>query len=49
VGQEHDLRIPNKSVERVANFGYLAMPPKNADGTQGQIKQRLNSGKPFIF
>jgi hypothetical protein len=44
VGQNHDVKIANKSFENVAQFRYLGMAVIVKDLRQEEIKRRLNLG-----
>jgi hypothetical protein len=43
VGQNHDIKIANRSFENVAQFRYLGMTVTNQNLIQEKIKRRLNS------
>jgi hypothetical protein len=43
-GQNHDIKIANRSFENVAQFKYLGMTLRNQNLIQEEIKTRLNSG-----
>jgi hypothetical protein len=43
-GQNHNIKIANRSFENVAQFKYLGMTLTNRNSIQGEIKRRLNSG-----
>jgi hypothetical protein len=42
-GQNHDIKISNRSFESVAQFRYLGMTVTNQNLIQEEIKWRLNS------
>jgi hypothetical protein len=44
VGQNHGIKIANRSFENVAQFKYLEMTVTNQNLIQQEIKRRLNSG-----
>jgi hypothetical protein len=41
-GQNHDIKIANRSFENVAQFKYLGMTVTNQNLIQEEIKRRLN-------
>jgi hypothetical protein len=43
-GQNHDIKIANRSFENVAQFQYLGMPVTNQNLIQKKIKRKLNVG-----
>jgi hypothetical protein len=43
-GQNHDIKIGNRSSEIVAQFTYLGMTVTNQNLIQEEMKKRLNSG-----
>jgi hypothetical protein len=43
-GQNHDMRIANRSLQNVAEFRYLGMTVTNQNLIQGEINSGLNSG-----
>jgi hypothetical protein len=43
-GQNHDIKIANRSFENVTQFRYLGMTVTNQNLTQEEIKRRLNLG-----
>jgi hypothetical protein len=43
-GQNHDIKIANRSFENVAQFKHLATAVTNQNLIQEEIKRRLNSG-----
>jgi hypothetical protein len=43
-GQNHDIKIANRSFENVAQFKHLGKTVKNQNLFQEEIKRRLNSG-----
>jgi hypothetical protein len=43
-GQNHDIKIANRSFENVAKFRYLGTTITNQNLIQEEIKGRLNSG-----
>jgi hypothetical protein len=43
-GQNHDMKISNRSFENVAQFIYLGTTITNQNLIQVEIKRRLNSG-----
>jgi hypothetical protein len=43
-GQNHDVKIANRSFENVAQFRYLQMTVTNQNLIQEEIKRRLNLG-----
>jgi hypothetical protein len=43
-GQNHDIKIANRSFENVAQFRYLGMTVTNQNLIEEEIKWRLNSG-----
>jgi hypothetical protein len=43
-GQNHDIKIDNKSHERVEQFKYLGTTLTNRNSIQEEIKSRLKSG-----
>jgi hypothetical protein len=43
-GQNHDIRITNRSLKNVAQFEYFGMTVTNQNLIQEEIKRRLNSG-----
>jgi hypothetical protein len=44
-GQNHNIKIDDRSFEYVAQFKYLGTTVTNQNLTQEEIKRRLNSGK----
>ena len=44
VGRSHNMRIDNRSFERVEEFKYLGTPLTNQNSIQEEIKCRLKSG-----
>jgi hypothetical protein len=44
-GQNHDIKIANRSFENVAQFKYLGTTVANQISIQEEIEMRLNSGK----
>jgi hypothetical protein len=44
VGQNHDIKIANRSFENVSQFKYLEMTVTNQSLIKEKIKRRLNSG-----
>jgi hypothetical protein len=44
VGQNRDIKIPNRSFENVSQFKYLGTTVTNQNLIQEEIKRRLNSG-----
>ena len=42
VGQNHIIKIDNKSFDRVEQFKYLGTTPRNENSFQKEIKSRLN-------
>jgi hypothetical protein len=44
-GQNHDIKIANRSFENVAQFKYLGTAVTNQNLIQEEFKERLNSGK----
>jgi hypothetical protein len=51
VGQNLDIKIANRSFEKVSQFKYLGRTVTNQNLIQEEIKRRLNSGKgllPFV-
>jgi hypothetical protein len=44
VGQNHNIKIHNKSFERVEQFRYLGTVPKNQSSIHEEIKSRLQAG-----
>jgi hypothetical protein len=45
-GQNHDIKIANRSFENVAQFEYLGMTVTDQNRIQEEFKRRLNSGNP---
>ena len=43
-GRSHNIRIYNRSCERVENFKYLGITLRNQNSNQEDIKSRLKSG-----
>jgi hypothetical protein len=43
-GQNHYIKVPNKSFENVADFKYLRAMITNQNNIQKEMKSRLNSG-----
>jgi hypothetical protein len=43
-GQDHDIRIANRSFENMLQFRYLGVTVTNQNLIQEEIKRRLNSG-----
>jgi hypothetical protein len=43
-GQNHNIKIDNKSFERVEQFKYLGIALTNVNSIQEEIKSRLKSG-----
>jgi hypothetical protein len=43
-GQNHNIKLDNKSSERVEQFKYLGTAVTNRNYIQEEIKSRLNSG-----
>jgi hypothetical protein len=43
-GQNHDIKIGNRSFENLSQFKYLGATVTNQNLIQGEIKRRLNSG-----
>jgi hypothetical protein len=43
-GQNHNIKIGNRSFENLAQFKYLEMTVTNQNVIQEEIKRRLNSG-----
>jgi hypothetical protein len=43
-GQNHDIKIANRSFENVAHFKYLGMTVTNKNSIQEEIDRGLNSG-----
>jgi hypothetical protein len=43
-GQNHDIKIGNRSFENVAHLRYLGTTMTNQNLIQEEIKRRLNSG-----
>jgi hypothetical protein len=43
-GQNHDIKIANRSFENVAQFNYLGPTVTNRNLIQEEVKRRLNSG-----
>jgi hypothetical protein len=43
-GQNHDLKVPNRSSENVSQLKYLGKTVTNQNLIQEEIKRRLNSG-----
>jgi hypothetical protein len=43
-GQNHDIKIPNRSFQNVAQFQYLRTKVTNQNLIQKEIKRRLNLG-----
>jgi hypothetical protein len=43
-GQNHDIKIPNRSFENVAQFKFLGTPVTDQNLIQEEIKRRLHSG-----
>jgi hypothetical protein len=44
VGQNRDIKIANRSFEKVSQFKYLGTKVTNQNLIQEEIKRRLNSG-----
>jgi len=44
-GQSHNIKIDNKSLERVEQLKYFIMTMTNQNSIQEEIKSRLKSGK----
>jgi hypothetical protein len=44
IGQNHDIKIPDRCFENVAQFKYLGTTITNQNLIQEEIKRRLNSG-----
>ena len=42
--ENHNIKIDNKSFERVEEFKYLGKPLTNKNSIQEEIKSRLKSG-----
>jgi hypothetical protein len=43
-GQDHDIKVENRSLENEAQFKYLGTAVTNQNLIQEEIKRRLNSG-----
>jgi hypothetical protein len=43
-GQNHDIKIANRSFENIAQFKYLGTTVTNQNFIQEEIKRRLNLG-----
>jgi hypothetical protein len=43
-GQNHNIKLDNKSFERVEEFKYLGKTLTDLNSIQEEIKSRLNSG-----
>jgi hypothetical protein len=48
-GQNHDVKIANRSFENVAQFRYLGMSVTNQNLIQEEIKGRLNLGNTCYY
>jgi hypothetical protein len=44
VGQNRDIKIANRSLEKVSQFRYLGMTVTNQHLIQEEIKRKLNPG-----
>jgi hypothetical protein len=48
-GQNHDIKIANRSFENVAHFKYLRATVSNQNSIQEDIKRKLNSGNAWYY
>jgi hypothetical protein len=48
-GQNHNIKLDNKSFERVEEFKYLRTTLTNRNSIQEKIERRLNSGNAFYL